>query len=166
MRRHGIAAKRKRQFRRTTIINPKDRWSGNVVNRDFAPAGPNRVWTSDITYLSTKDGWMYLSVVLDLYSRRVVGWALQPNMTEDLVIEAMSAALQLRRPHAGLIHHSDRGTQYAANNYGTLLKNAGVISSMSRKGNCWDNAPTESFFATLKKEIGDLKLCHERRFGT
>ena len=156
MRKHGIAGKRRKCFRRTTIVNPMDKWFKDVVNREFLPDRPNVVWASDITYLWTGEGWMYLATVMDLHSRRIVGWAAREYMTKDLVIEAMSAAVQLRRPKVGLIHHSDRGTQYASADYRKLLDNHGIIGSMSEKGDCWDNACAESFFSTLKKEMEDL----------
>jgi len=156
MRKHGIVAKRRRRGRRTTIVNPMDKWFKDVVSRRFKPNRPNAIWASDITYLWTGEGWMYLATVMDLYSRRIVGWAAREYMTKDLVIEAMSAAIQLRRPHPGLIHHSDRGTQYASTEYRKLLDDHGIIGSMSDKGDCWDNACAESFFSTLKKEIEDL----------
>jgi putative transposase len=156
MRKHGVVAKHRRRFRHTTIVNPTDQWYRDVLDRVFTPERPNAVWASDITYLRTKEGWLYLAVVLDLYSRKVVGWAAQPYITTDLVLEAMSTAIQLRRPPAGLIHHSDRGTQYASKDYQKLLRQYEMISSMSEKGDCWDNAPVESYFSTLKNEIDDL----------
>ena len=156
MRKHGIAAKRRRRFRRTTWINPMDQWFRDVVSRHFEPESPNMVWASDITYLWTREGWLYLATVMDLHSRRIVGWAAQSYLTRQLVIEAMSAAIQLRRPPAGLIHHSDRGTQYASVDYQQLLQKHGIVPSMSEKGDCWDNAPAESFFSTLKSEMDDV----------
>lgn len=163
MRKHGIVGKHRRRFRRTTIVNPMDKWYRDVVNRHFRPAAPNKVWASDITYLTTGEGMMYLAVVIDLYGRRVVGWAAQSYMTADLVIEALTAAIELRRPQAGLVHHSDRGTQYASKAYQELLRKHGMVSSMSEKGDCWDNAPVESFFSTLKNEIDDLSNMTRRR---
>jgi transposase InsO family protein len=156
MRKHGIAAKRRRRFRHTTIVNPMDKWFEDVVNRHFVPDRPNTVWASDITYLWTREGWMYLATVMDLHSRRIVGWAAREYMTKELVVEAMTAAIQMRRPQAGLIHHSDRGTQYASADYRKLLDSHGIVGSMSEKGDCWDNACAESFFSTLKKEMDDL----------
>jgi transposase InsO family protein len=156
MRKHGIAAKCRRKFRHTTIVNPMDQWFEDVLNREFLPERPNTAWVSDITYLWTREGWMYLAVVIDLYGRRVVGWAAREYMTKELVIEAMNAAIQLRRPQPGLIHHSDRGAQYASADYYRLLKDHGIVGSMSEKGDCWDNACAESFFSTLKKEMDDI----------
>jgi len=162
MRKHGIVGKHRRRFRRTTIVNPMDQWFRDVVGRRFSPDAPNKVWASDITYLTTSEGTLYLAVVIDLYGRRVIGWAARTYMTADLVIEALTAAIELRRPQAGLIHHSDRGTQYASKAYQELLRKHGMVSSMSEKGDCWDNAPVESFFSTLKKEIDDLSKMTRR----
>jgi putative transposase len=156
MHKHGIAAKRKRRFRVTTKSKRGMIIFRNLLERNFSVERANKAWVADITYLWTRDGWLYLSVVMDLYGRRIVGWAAQPYLTDDLVIEAMNAAIALRRPQPGLIHHSDRGSQYASKDYLELLQNAGTVSSMSKKGDCWDNAPAESFFSTLKKEIEDL----------
>jgi putative transposase len=158
MRKHGVAAKRRRRFRHTTIVNIMDQWYRDVVSRNFKPDAPNKVWVSDITYLWTKERWLYLATVMDLFGRRIVGWAAQPYLTTDLVVEAMTAAIQLRRPEAGLIHHSDRGTQYASKDYQALLRKHGILSSMSEKGDCWDNAPAESFFSTLKNEMDDISM--------
>jgi putative transposase len=167
MRKHGIAARKRRRFRRTTIVNPMDQWFKDAVNRIFNPEAPNTVWAADITYIETGEGWMYLAVVLDLYSRRVVGWAAQAYMTTDLVAEALVAAIEWRRPPIGLIHHSDRGTQYASKAYKELLQIHGMVGSMSDKGDCWDNAPVESFFSTLKKEIDDLStMTHQQAWQT
>lgn len=125
----------------------------NQLQRAFQAEAPNRVWVADITYLPTKEGWLYLAVVLDLFARRVVGWSMQTTLERSLVIAALDHALQRRQPPPGLLHHSDRGSQYASADYQALLKQAQMLSSMSRKGNCWDNAPMESFFATLKAEL-------------
>jgi transposase InsO family protein len=111
------------------------------------------VWAGDITYLATREGWLYLAVLLDLYSRRVVGWALGNTLEQSLTHRSLERALALRQPCVGLLHHSDRGSQYAAGNYQDQLARRGIVCSMSRKGDCWDNAPVESFFATLKKEL-------------
>jgi transposase InsO family protein len=126
----------------------------NVLDRQFTVAQPNRVWTADITYLATGEGWLYLAVLLDLFSRRVVGWALRPTLDRELVLAALHQAVTTRRPGAGLLHHSDRGSQYACEDYRVVLAAAGVTVSMSRRGDCWDNAVVESFFATLKTELG------------
>jgi transposase InsO family protein len=126
-----------------------------VLNREFSPQAPNQVWGTDITYLWTQEGWVYLAVVIDLYSRRVVGWAIDRRMNKALVIRALMMAITLRNPPPGLLHHSDRGSQYASYAYQKLLKQHGLIPSMSRKGNCWDNAPIERFFGSLKREWTD-----------
>ena len=134
----------------------------NVLNREFAPQGPNQVWATDITYLWTQQGWIYLAVVIDLYSRRVVGWCMDRRMKKSLVIRALMMAVNLRKPPAGLIHHSDRGSQYASHAYQRLLQQFGMIGSMSRKGNCWDNAPVERFFSSLKREWTGDRLYRTR----
>ena len=129
----------------------------NVLDRQFNPDAPNKVWGTDITYVWTQQGWLFLAVVIDLYSRRVVGWCVDKRMTTALVTRALMMAINLRQPPEGLIHHSDRGSQYASKKYQTLLKQAGMVCSMSRKGNCWDNSPVERFFSSLKREwIGDV----------
>ena len=124
----------------------------NVLNRDFTPLGPNRVWAGDITYVRTDEGWLYLAVVLDLYSRRVVGWSMQARIGQDLVRAALTMALWQRQPGAELVHHSDRGSQYTREAFQQLLADHGITCSMSAQGNCYDNACVESFFATLKRE--------------
>ncbi len=126
--------------------------AGNVLNRDFRPHSPNQVWAGDITYVRTAEGWLYLAVVLDLYSRRVVGWSMQSRIGQDLVIAALSMALWQRQPRPGLLHHSDRGSQYTGDAFQQLLVDHGIRCSMSGQGNCFDNACVESFFATLKRE--------------
>ena len=133
----------------------------NLLDREFCVATPNARWTADITYIWTGEGWLYLAVILDLFARRVVGWAMGTTLERSLVLAALDMAVTGRKPAAGLLCHSDRGSQYASGDYQQALKNAGATCSMSRKGNCWDNAPTESFFATLKRE-----LVHRRRFAT
>jgi transposase InsO family protein len=143
----------KRRFVRTTQSRHDKSVSKNVLNRDFDVGTPNKVWASDITYVHTKRGWAYLAVVLDLGSRKVVGWSAGPTMEESLPLAALAMALANRKPSTGLIHHSDRGTQYAGRAYRRLLANHGIVGSMSRRGNCWDNACVESFFSTLKREL-------------
>ena len=125
----------------------------NTLNRQFQVEQPNRVWAGDITYIWTTEGWLYLAVVLDLYSRTVIGWAMGPRLTVELAERALTMALTHRTPTAGLLHHSDRGSQYAATRYQQLLTTHGITTSMSRRGNCWDNACVESFFGTLKREL-------------
>ena len=152
MRKIGLQAKHKPQFRVTTKANPAHPVAPNLLNRAFMAEKPNQKWTSDITYIRTKEGWLYLAVVLDLFSRRIVGWAMSTRITSDLVINALKMAIKQRKPDAGLLHHSDRGSQYTGKSYRKLLAANEMLVSMSRKGNCWDNAPTESFFSTLKRE--------------
>ena len=161
MREHGIRAKTVKKWRATTESGHRLPVAANALNRRFTVAEPNRVWAGDITYVWTQEGWLYLAVVLDLYSRAVIGWATGNRLTADLATTALTMALWRRKPAAGLLHHSDRGVQYASGDYQRLLVNGGHRCSMSRKGNCWDNACVESFFATLKKE-----LIHDRRYAT
>jgi putative transposase len=153
MRQHGIAAKTKRKFRCTTDSNHAHPVAENVVNRDFEPMAANRTWTADITYIATGEGWLYLAVVEDLYSKRIVGWSMGSRIDSRLVVDALEMALAARQPGAGLVAHSDRGSQYASEHYQGLLARHGIVCSMSRRANCWDNAPIESFFASLKKEL-------------
>ena len=155
MREGGIAAKRKRRFRRTTDSNHTQPTAPNVLERDFAAAEPNTVWVTDVTYVWTLEGWLYLAAILDLCSRRVVGWAVSPTNDRHLALDALGRALHARRPPKGLVHHSDRGSPYASSDYRAALSEAESVASMSRKGDCWDNAVAESFFATLKGELLD-----------
>ena len=148
----GIRAQGRRKFKVTTNSSHKLPVAENLLNRQFEVTQPNRVWGSDITYIWTHQGWMYLAVVIDLYSRRVVGWAMSNRITRYLVMDALNMALWRRRPAADLIFHSDRGSQYCSEDFQELLKSNSIICSMSRKGDCWDNAPLESFFGTLKTE--------------
>jgi transposase InsO family protein len=131
----------------------------NLLDQNFVANRPNQVWLADITYIATGEGWLYLAVILDLFTRKVVGWAMRDHMRAELTIAALTMAIQRRRPGAGLIHHSDRGSQYAAGDYRDILQAAAIAQSMSRKGNCWDNAPMESFFGTLK-----IELVHQREY--
>jgi putative transposase len=133
----------------------------NTLNRQFAVANPNEVWAGDITYVWTAEGWLYLAVVLDLYSRRVIAWAMGSRLTQELATAALTMAVEHRRPATGVLHHTDRGSQYAATLYRELLAGHGLTASMSRRGNCWDNAVVESFFHTLKTE-----LVYHRRYIT
>jgi transposase InsO family protein len=153
MREHGIAAKTKRKFRCTTDSNHDHPVAENVVNRDFKPIAANRTWTADITYIATDEGWLYLAAVEDLHSRKIVGWSMGSRIDSRLVVDALEMALAGRRPGEGLVAHSDRGSQYASEHYQGVLAHHGIICSMSRRANCWDNAPMESFFASLKKEL-------------
>jgi transposase InsO family protein len=153
MRQAGIAAKTTRKFRHTTDSDHGLPVAENVLDRQFAPAAPNESWVSDITYVPTREGWLYLAAVEDLYSRAVVGWAMEARMTSRLVVEALGMAVKRRLPGAELVAHSDRGSQYASEHYQRLLGEHGITCSMSRRANCWDNAPMESFFASLKKEL-------------
>jgi transposase InsO family protein len=153
MHRHGIAAKTKRKFRCTTDSNHDRPVAENVVDRQFAPEAANEVWTADITYIPTREGWLYLAAVEDLYSRKIIGWSMSERIDSRLVVDALEMAVARRLPGAGLVAHSDRGSQYASEHYQRLLAGHGIACSMSRRANCWDNAPMESFFATLKKEL-------------
>jgi transposase InsO family protein len=153
MRIAGLRARAPRRYRCTTDSRHAMAIKGNLLARRFAVAAPNRGWVSDITYLWTLEGWLYLAVILDLYSRRVVGWSLGEGLERKLVLDALRMALREGQPAAGLLHHSDRGSQYASQEYQQLLGAHGLVSSMSRSGNCWDNGVAESFFATLKIEL-------------
>lgn len=152
MRLHGIRAKQPRRFVRTTDSNHHQPVADNVLNQRFETEAPNRVWTADITYIDTAEGWLYLAVVMDLFSRKIVGWSMAEHMLTSLVEEALCMALQRRQPTDGLLHHSDRGSQYTSQDYQDLLREAKAEVSMSRTGNCYDNAVQESFFGTLKCE--------------
>lgn len=153
MRAAGIRAKTPRRFRTTTQSDHAYPVAPNVLDRHFGPTAPDRVWVGDITYLSTREGWLYLAIVLDLGTRRVVGWAMRHRLEQALTLDALDMAVERRRPAPGLIHHTDRGSQYASAAYRTALEAHGMTSSMSRRANCWDNAVAESFFATLKREL-------------
>jgi putative transposase len=152
MKKADVAVKRRKKFKRTTDSNHKLPIAPNILNRQFEVDRPDTVWCTDITYLWTIQGWLYLAVVLDLYSRKIVGWAMSNRLKAPLVKEALSMAYWRRKPEKGLIHHSDRGSQYAGSEYQKLLEQYGMICSMSRKGDCWDNAVVESFFHSLKTE--------------
>jgi len=149
---NSVSAKPKRRFVVTTDSKHNLPVAPNLLDRQFICAGPNHVWASDITYIRTLEGWLYLAVVIDLHSRIVVGWSMGERMTSSLVIDALTTAISRRDPEAGLIHHSDRGSQYAGADYRRILASAGMVCSMSRRGNCYDNAPVESFFGSLKTE--------------
>ena len=160
---HGIRAKGKRRFKVTTDSNHKLPISPNLLNREFTVAEPDKAWVGDITYIATDEGWLYLAVVIDLFSRQVVGWSLREDMTSNLVIDALRMAWFKRHPgkQAGLLFHSDQGSQYASGAFRDVLKEYGILSSMSRRGNCWDNACSETLFGSLKVE-----RLHGQRFVT
>jgi putative transposase len=153
MREMQIQGKRRRKFRVTTDSDHTLPISENILDRKFTIGMPNKAWVADITYIATKEGWLYLAGVLDLYSRRIVGWAMGSRISRHLVERALWMAICNRGPKPGLLHHSDRGCQYASHDYRKLLERRGIVCSMSRKGNCWDNAVMESFFGTLKTEL-------------
>ena len=148
----GLRAKGSRKFKCTTDSNHKYGASPHLLNRQFAVTKPNQAWVGDITYIRTDEGWLYLAVMLDLYSRQVVGWQMSARIDRHLVCDALQAALLTRGNPMGLMVHSDQGVQYASNDYRALIAKHGLTQSMSRRGNCWDNAVAESFFATLKKQ--------------
>lgn len=161
----GLKGKRRKRFRRTTNSKHKHPIAQNVLARRFAPvvvARPNAVWIGDITYIWTMEGWLYLAVVLDLYSRKVIGWSMRHSLKAELALDALEMALQHRRPTRGVLHHTDRGVQYACELYRKLLEKYGMICSMSGKGDCWDNAVAESFFATLKSELIETRIWKTR----
>jgi transposase InsO family protein len=153
MRAHGIKAKAPRRFVRTTDSNHRLPVAANLLARDFDPSGPNESWAADITYIPTREGWLYLAVVEDLFSRMIVGWSMAETMESRLVVDALEMALARRRPGAGLLAPSDRGSQYASDHYQRVLASEGIVCSMSEVGQCWDNAPVESFFGRLKCEV-------------
>jgi transposase InsO family protein len=159
---NGLEARPKRRYRCTTKAAESRPAAPNVLNRNFEVATRDTVWVSDITYIATSEGWLYLAVVLDLCSRRVVGWSMSSRLTTDLVLRAFWMAVMTRRPPKGLIFHSDRGSQYTSGAFVRAVVRRGMIQSMSRKGNCWDNAPCEAFFSTLKIELMDGKAFPSR----
>jgi len=161
MRDQKLQARRRRKFVATTNSKHSMPTPPNIVRRHFEVEEPDRVWAGDVTYLPTGEGWLFLAVLLDLYSRRVVGWALSEHNDEALTLSALEMALDQRRPASGLVHHSDRGTTYASGEYQDVLARHGLVCSMSRKGDCWDNAVVESFFSTL-----DIECAREQPFST
>ncbi len=161
MRAAGIQAKQPNQYCVTTDSRHSFAIAPNRLDRDFSAPAPNRIWMGDMTYIPTGEGWCYLAVLLDAFSRRVVGWALDTQLSASLPLTAWQQAVASRRPGPGLVHHSDRGTQYACTAYQTVLQHHQAVPSMSRRGDCWDNAVVESFFAALKVE-----RLHERRYVT
>jgi putative transposase len=161
MRENGIRAKAPKRFRVTTKSDHEHAVAENVLERRFWAKEPDQAWVSDISYVWTKEGWLYLAVILDLCSRMVVGWSMRPSLGTELALGALQMALTRRNPKAGLVHHSDRGVQYASRSYRRMLQDTGLVCSMSRKGNVWDNAVAESFFGTMKRE-----RVHGERFET
>jgi len=161
MRANGLKARHGRRFRRPAYVPHREPVAPNLLARRFTADAPNRAWVGDIKYIATGEGWLYLAVLLDLYSRRAVGWHLSPSIDASLTLTALDRALAIRRPPPGLVHHTDRGIQYACGDYQAALRAAGLTCSMSRKGDCWDNAVSESFFATVEKE-----LLHDAVFET
>jgi len=153
MRENGLRARQKRRFKRTTDSHHGWPVAPNLLDQDFTASGPDEKWAADISYIWTQEGWLYLAVVIDLFARRVVGWAVADRLHRDLALAALRKALARRRPKARLIHHSDRGSQYCSADYQTELKKHGILISMSGKGNCYDNSMAETFFKTLKAEL-------------
>ena len=153
MRENDLKARQKRRFKRTTDSEHSWPVAPNIIDQDFAADGPNQKWGVDISYVWTREGWIYLAVVIDLFSRRVVGWSVGDRLHRRLAIAALQTALTMRRPPEGLIHHSDRGSQYCSVDYQATLRRHGIRISMSGKGNCYDNAMVETFFKTLKSEL-------------
>lgn len=156
MREKKLVARTRRRFRTTTDSKHSFPIAPNLLARDFTANAPDRVWVTDITFLWTAQGWLYLAVILDLFSRRAVGWATSRNVDRHLALAALDMALTKRRPPRGLVHHSDRGSTYASSDYRKALEARGIECSMSRKGDCWDNAVAESFFSSLKREMEDI----------
>lgn len=163
MRENGIVAKGKKKFKVTTDSKHNLPVAPNLLNQNFTVSTPDTVWVSDITYIWTNEGWLYLATVLDLYSRRIVGWSMSERIKRQLVIDAMNQAINRRNPCPGLICHSDRGSQYASNDYQALLEKNGFVCSMSKKGDCFDNACAETFFGTLKTELVYLEKFKTRK---
>ena len=166
MRIDGLRGRARRRFRATTVVDPQAQPATNHLARRFTVTAPNRVWAADITGIPTYEGWLFLAVVLDLWSRRVVGWALRPTLETDLVCAALQVAVARRTRRRGWLHHSDRGAQYTRDRYQPLLRTYGFRCSMSRPGNCYDNAPVDSFFRTLKTELDSQRHATHRQAAT
>jgi transposase InsO family protein len=162
MRLRGLQAKQTKRFKTTTKRNTVHPVAPNLLKRDFAADRPDQKWLADLTYISTLEGWLYLAAILDLYTRRIVGWAMSDRMTSDLTVAALDMALLQRQPDAGLVHHSDQGSQYTDRKYQTLLKDHSIRASMNGAGSWYDNAPMESFFGTLKSELVHHCVYHTR----
>ena len=161
---HGIRGRVRRRYKATTDSKHALPVAANLLARQFSPERPNQAWAGDITCIATHEEWLYLATVIDLHSRRVIGWSMSERMTRHLVVDAMEMAIGQRRPdkQSGLIFHSDRGSQYCSADFQQLLQRHGISSSMSRKGNCWGNACSETLFASLKKRVpAPQALCHE-----
>jgi len=150
---NGIESKRRKRFKITTISKNTEWIAPNRLNRCFAVAKPNQVWVGDVTFVATRNGWLYLAILLDLYSRKVIGWAMSERNNKQLAFNALSMALEKRRPQSNVLHHTDRGSIYGSDEYRNKLVTSGLVPSMSRKGDCYDNAVAESFFSTLKNEL-------------
>ena len=163
MRENAIAVKRNKKFKATTDSNHSFNIAPNLLDRDFFAEQPNQKWAGDISYVWTREGWLYLAVIIDLHSRRVIGWAVSSRMKRDLAIRALKMAIALRNPSKGCIHHTDRGSQYCSHDYQKLLRQHGFKVSMSGKGNCYDNAVVETFFKTIKAELLWLQSWQTRR---
>jgi putative transposase len=161
MRMLGLSGLQPKRYRRTTIRVPGVRVADDLVDRDFRPAAPDELWCADIKYVRTSQGWLYLAAVMDCYSRRIVGWSMRPDLEAELVVEALELAVARRQPGPGLVHHSDQGSQYVSLRFGERCREAGIHRSMGSKGDCFDNAVAESFFATLEKD-----LLRRRSFAT
>jgi len=166
MRENALVARTRRRFRTTTDSNHSFPVAPNLLARNFTARGPNQAWVTDITFIWTQQGWLYLAVILDLFSRRVVGWATSRNVDRHLALAALDMALAQRRPTGELVHHSDRGSTYASGDYRKALETRGIECSMSRKGDCWDNAVAESFFSSLKREMEDIDSFESRTGAT
>ena len=150
---NGIESKRRRRFKVTTISKNTKWIFPNRLNRSFQVARPNKIWVGDVTYIATRNGWLYLAILLDLYSRKVIGWSMSDRNNKELVLNALNMAIERRKPQSEVLHHTDRGSTYGSDDYRSKLISSGLVPSMSRKGDCYDNAVAESFFSTLKNEL-------------